>query len=134
MKRNKAVAFFIGLAVGLAPFVLFAEKTASKTFTIAAPASSSTQSATTQKDNAAQAKAGTPVRPAIQIKKMKGKVKFADPMKNSFKLIPDNVGDPLEITCETNSADCSVSGLVVDMDAEAEVYFENNKWRAKSVK
>lgn len=68
------------------------------------------------------------------VKKMKGRVKSMDVSKNSFVLIPDNVGEGIDILCESSSTACKVTVLSSGQNAEAEVYYDQERWYAKSVK
>lgn len=66
------------------------------------------------------------------IRKMRGRISSADVTKQSFKLTPNNIGEPISIVCDPTSS-CSVSALIDGIDGNAEVYFQDGKWIAKSV-
>lgn len=70
----------------------------------------------------------------IQTKSMTGKLKSFQVDKNSFSMSPNNVGLPIDIACKERTENCDVAKLTANVDIEAEVYYEQEKWWAVSVR
>lgn len=70
---------------------------------------------------------------ASSIKKMNGKIDSVDTVKNVFKLVPNNVGMPITVTCKKDS-DCKAGDVIANSMVTAEVYYENGQWWGVSVK
>lgn len=71
--------------------------------------------------------------PGPIVRKMSGKLTSLDVTKKTFKITPNNIGEPIAVMCEPGPA-CSVDGLVEGIDGNVEVYYQNEKWIAKTVK
>ena len=66
-------------------------------------------------------------------KKMFGGIRAVNAETNSLSFVPDNVGDPIEVTCKQQTPECTVSSTMQGNDRTLEVYLENGKWYAKSI-
>ena len=67
------------------------------------------------------------------IKTMTGRIESIDVGKNSFQIVPDNIGSPIEVFCEDKAKACQVTSLKTGMDGESQMYNQSGKWIARSV-
>ncbi len=128
MKKYLIGQLVLGFLVCHLTAVSFAEESAKTATTDGAEAPSKRQPIDFSK--AAQQVIG---KEGPAYKTMAGGIRSLDKAKKIFSFTPDNVGDPLEVTCELNSADCTLQDLAVGQDVKVEMLNVDGAWQAHSV-